>query len=84
MTVQELIEALQTLDPGQRVVVAGYEDGFNDISEIKTCTLRLNVYQEWYYGSHADAEKNSVGENLPNAELVEAVVLLGKNTNSKA
>ena len=33
MTVKELIEQLQTLDPDLHVFVQGYEGGYNDIDE---------------------------------------------------
>ena len=34
MNVRELIEALSQVDPETRIVVAGYEAGFNDITQM--------------------------------------------------
>lgn len=58
MNVSELIQKLQTLDPNQRVVLRGYEDGYNDVRGIVEINLILNVNHQWYYGVHAEAEKN--------------------------
>jgi hypothetical protein len=50
MTVKELIEQLQQLDPELHVFVDGYEGGYEDvvISEIKD--IALNVNNDWWYG----------------------------------
>lgn len=52
MTVQELIEKLQTLDPNKRVVISGYESGCDDINVISTMWVRVNKNNMWYYGKH--------------------------------
>jgi hypothetical protein len=52
MTVKELIKMLQGFDDNLRVVVAGYEGGFNDLSRAEPIELNLNVNDEWYYGPH--------------------------------
>jgi hypothetical protein len=52
MTVRELIKLLQDCDANMRVVVAGYEGGFNDLSRVEPIELNLNVNEEWYYGPH--------------------------------
>jgi hypothetical protein len=52
MKVKELIERLQQLDPEKMVVMHGYEDGYDEISEIEPISLRLNVNTAWYYGKH--------------------------------
>jgi hypothetical protein len=61
--------------------VAGYEGGFNDITEIHPQTLRLNVHQEWYYGSHGLAEDEEIRKLWP--PVVEAVSLTGENQNAE-
>ena len=50
MTVKELIEQLQKLDPELHVFVDGYEGGYEDvvISEVKD--IALNVNNDWWYG----------------------------------
>ena len=59
MKVKELIEELQQLDPEKRVVIAGYEGGYDDISGAGDIRLRLNVNLDWYYGKH---EEHNDGE----------------------
>ena len=52
MTVKQLIEKLQQFDPEAMVVVAGYEGGYNEISDAGDICLNLNVNKQWYYGEH--------------------------------
>jgi hypothetical protein len=52
MTVKELIEQLQALDPESRVFIRGYEAGYNDINNIDHEEMVLNVNSVWYYGKH--------------------------------
>ena len=70
MTIKELIELLVQYPQEARVVVAGYEGGYNDIANINPIPLQLNVHKEWYYGQHERAGEN-VGE--------QAVLLEGMN-----
>lgn len=56
MTIAELIEELRTLDPNLHVFIPGYEGGYNDVSVSAPKDIALNVHDEWYYGSHEDAE----------------------------
>lgn len=83
MNVRELIETLSQFDPDTRVVVAGYESGFNDITQIQPCEIRLNVHQDWFYGSHAKADDAQVQQLLSDAPVVAAVVLTGENQNTE-
>ena len=52
MTVKELIEYLQTIDPELRVFVKGYEAGYNDVNAINHEDMVLNMNNIWYYGKH--------------------------------
>jgi hypothetical protein len=58
MTVKELIEHLQTLDPEVHVFTKGYEGGLNEVEirDIPT-DVALNVHTAWWYGEH-DYEDN--------------------------
>ena len=59
MTVKQLIEELQKLDPDKMVVTSGYEGGFNEIISIGEIRLKLNVNANtWYYGDHEEAEED--------------------------
>ena len=57
MTVGELTEYLQTLDPELKVFVRGYEAGYNNVNTINHDEMILNVNNVWYYGKH-DLLKN--------------------------
>ena len=59
MTVQELIELLAVYPPGMRVVLDGYEDGYDDLEEplIAVHEKRLDAGQVWWEGQHRDAEE---------------------------
>ncbi|UBF24179.1 hypothetical protein K9N68_20965 [Kovacikia minuta CCNUW1] len=83
MNIRELIETLSQFDPETRVVVAGYEGGFNDITQIQPCEIRLNMYQDWFYGSHGKADDAQIQQLLPDAPIAAAVVLKGENQNSE-
>jgi hypothetical protein len=75
MTVKELIEQLQTLDPDLHVFVSGYEGGYNDagpISNVKE--IALNYHTEWYYGNHEDADYSLLGPNH-SFDIVKGIIL---------
>lgn len=74
MTVKELIEKLQTLDPDLYVFVRGYEGGYDDVGPITPPNdFALDFYDEWYYGKHEDADHSGVkGRNFT---IVKGVVL---------
>jgi hypothetical protein len=56
MTVQELIEQLQTLDPDLHVFTNGYEGGYEDVVSVGDAKeIALNYHNEWWYGDHEDA-----------------------------
>lgn len=57
MTVKELIEKLQTLDPDLMVFTNGYESGYNDVVVSEVTNFKLNVNTEWYYGPHEKITK---------------------------
>jgi hypothetical protein len=63
ITVKELIEKLQTVDPNLVVLVPGYEGGFREVvfSE-HVREFNKYVYTEWYYGSHEEAREGSSGD----------------------
>jgi len=57
MTVKELIEQLQTMDPELYVFTDGYEGGYEDVVSVDNVReIALNYHDEWYYGPHIDAE----------------------------
>ena len=52
MIISELIEILKKEDQNKRVVLSGYEGGYNDVSRIIEIDLVLNVHKGPYYGNH--------------------------------
>jgi hypothetical protein len=71
MTVQELIQTLANYPGDARVVVQGYEGGYDAVSSVRSLMIRSNPDQAWYYGRFLeDAE----GEEP-------AVLLFGRGRN---
>ena len=53
MTVQQLIDQLQKLDPNLRVFTKGYEGGYEDADfNGRIRDFNLNYYKDWYMGPH--------------------------------
>jgi len=74
MTAQELIIHLKTLPPDTKVVVRGYEDGYNDILKVRTVKIKPNENSNWYDGEYID--------NV-DFDAIEAIDLFGENENPK-
>jgi hypothetical protein len=58
MNVIELIELLKKQNPYKRVVISGYESGYDDITSIGDIDLVLDVHTALYYGKHDTPEKS--------------------------
>lgn len=73
MTVNELIAALQGYPPDVRVIVLGYENGYDDITLVKQIAIMPEEKPEWYKGRYDDAPP----EKADQAER--AVLVYGRN-----
>jgi hypothetical protein len=74
MTVKELIEQLQQLDPELCVFVRGYEGGYDDAGPITPPNdFALNFHDEWYYGDHEVADYYNLDPNK--YTIVKGVIL---------
>ena len=65
MTVKELISRLQDEDPKMRVVLDGYESGFDELYTIAHTHIgkrRDEKDKNWYDGEFADVWKDSTAE----------------------
>tara|TARA_R110000868_G_scaffold35504_3_gene127209 strand:- start:246 stop:488 length:243 start_codon:yes stop_codon:yes gene_type:complete len=63
MTVQELISALQCLDPALPVLIRGYESGQNSVKQVIVREYHDNPDgKAWYYGDYATTETLDVDE----------------------
>ena len=72
MTVSELVECLQRFPSGLRVVVNGYEEGYDDLTPEQITQIRIGLdtgKHDWegVHGHPDDADEST--------EIVEAVVL---------
>ncbi len=76
MNVKELVEILGEYPPDMRVVVDGYEEGYDDLKrgQINMRKIALNTGKHSWVGKHGDAPWPGDEENR-DAELVDAIVL---------
>jgi len=74
MTVRELQEKLNNFPDDTLVLVKGYEEGYNDILEIRELKIKLNVHDHWFEGAHGESTE---------ADAIEAIAFLGSNKNAK-
>jgi hypothetical protein len=76
MTVKELIEQLQQLDPDLHVFVSGYEGGYNDAGPIgPVMEIALDVHKEWYYGKHEEADTAYYVPDKSKHTIVKGIIL---------
>ena len=55
MTVIELIKLLQTYPPDMKVVAEGYEQGYDDVVNVKLIRIKPIEKAEWYVGAYDDS-----------------------------
>ncbi len=73
MTAQELIIELQKIPSNTKIVVRGYENGYNDILNLKPVKIKLNTSTNWYDGEYDTSSDN---------DAQEAIDLFGQNTHT--
>lgn len=76
MTVEELINALQQFDPKLRVIIRGYEGGYNDADYAEPLRIALDVHTAWYYGKHELADAGFISD-IREQFTIENAVLIG-------
>ncbi|MDE0145222.1 MAG: hypothetical protein OXI53_00030 [Nitrospira sp.] len=76
MTVSELIELLKEYPANLRVVVNGYEEGYDDLSpeQISVAKISLNTGTHHWEGQHGDS-RHQAEETSDGDKVVEALVL---------
>jgi hypothetical protein len=52
MTASELIRKLNDLPPETKIVVRGYENGYNDIITLRKLTITVNKENKWWDGEY--------------------------------
>ena len=74
MTAKELVTLLQAQPPEIKVVIRGYEDGYNDIQQLKPVKLRQDINAKWYYVEYSKDDS---------AHSIDAIELYGDNNNKE-
>lgn len=76
MTVRDLIEHLERYPGDKRVVVNGYEEGYDDLSpdQIDVVNIALNTGENSWEGQHRDIYDARASSPDP-VQTVDAVVL---------
>ena len=72
MTTTELIQQLQSLPPETKVVVRGYEDGYNDILRLRVLKIKPNENAHWFEGEYEESK---------DADAIDCIDLYGENQN---
>lgn len=73
MIVSELIKQLKTYPLNARVVVWGYEGGYDDVTLVKEISIKPAVDDVWYYGRFENADQRTSGPGE------RAVLLFGRS-----
>ena len=73
MTIAELMQVLADHPPDLRVVVNGYEEGYDDLSPQQVARIRiaLNTGEHRWEGQHGEPN----GDLREDVEVIEALVL---------
>ena len=74
MTVAELIIMLNQAPPDAKVIVRGYENGYNDILKLRSLFVRQNPEAKWYDGEYEESEAT---------DGIEAIEIYGENKISE-
>ncbi|MBD3750599.1 MAG: hypothetical protein IE931_14015 [Sphingobacteriales bacterium] len=74
MTAQQLIQYLKQLSPNTKIVVRGYEDGYNDILKLKEVKIKPNPDAYTWDGEY---------ENSNDPDAITAIDLYGENQHPK-
>lgn len=74
MTASELIRKLNDLPPEIKIVVRGYENGFNDIIMLQNREITINKERNWWDGEYIDSKETYA---------IHAVEIFGGNHNSE-
>lgn len=74
MNSSELIALLKRLSPDQKILIRGYEDGYNDIQKLVPLRVKYKPDAEWYYGEYAESDDK---------DAIDAIELFGENKSEK-
>jgi hypothetical protein len=74
MTEGELIKLLQLLQTDTKIVIRGYEDGYNDILKLKPVKVKIKSDSKWYEGEYEDNK---------DSDAINAIDLFGDNMSAE-
>jgi len=73
MTAEELIRQLQSFPPETKVVVRGFEDGYNDILKLKALNIKaIEKETHWFDGEYEKSDE---------PDAIGSIYLYGENKN---
>ena len=75
MTVKELADLLATYPSNLRVVVNGYEEGYDDLSlkQVSVVKIALNTGKHRWEGKHGDPDSLSDADDIAEALILRRV-----------
>lgn len=56
MIIEELIQQLQRYPKNSRVIVQGYEGGYDDVTIVREISIQPNTSHEWYNGKYLKSD----------------------------
>ncbi len=56
MIIEELIRQLQRYPKNSRVIVQGYEDGYDEATSVMEISIQPNTSHEWYNGKYIHSD----------------------------
>jgi hypothetical protein len=74
MTVKNLIEELSKYSEDTRVLVEGYEGGFDHVDHVREGIFIADINSKWYYGDHGEVKEHS-------NNTFSGIVLMGREKN---
>lgn len=59
MTTAELIQQLQAYPPDMKVITEGYEEGYDDVVEVKLVKIKKTEKPKWYVGAYDNSDHSN-------------------------
>ena len=56
MIIEELIQQLQRYPKNSRILVQGYEDGYDEVTNVREISIKPNTSHEWYNGKYIHSD----------------------------
>ena len=56
MIIEELIQQLKRYPKNSLVTVQGYEDGYDEVTNVREISIKPNTSHEWYNGKYINSD----------------------------